>query len=162
MRELYESIREHVAEILAEWDGITRQQEPWSALPTDERIDHLAPLVLDVAEASLRRPHSLEGHERELLTAAEHGRYRREQGFHSDVITKEYYFIRQAIWRYIKKVEPEGKRRFEAIRNIDTSLMLVTRAGLFGYHRPELEKQGRWPAAVHELVRESPFLGPQE
>jgi len=156
MQPICDALKAHIPEILQEWRHIT-DEEPWSSLPEGHRLDNLPQVAIGLFEASICDPADAQLHAEKVEAAVRHGEQRRAHGLPETVLLSEYYLLREAIWRYLKRNFPAADAG-EAVLRIDNSIMLATRATLLGYHRQELEAQGRWPSPVETLVRESPLL----
>lgn len=143
-----------VPEILAEWQGIA-QEEPWLELPEQHRFNSLPDVTYGLLDVALCRTDDPAAIREKLDAAASHGWTRREQGFPQELVLTEYYLLREAIWRVLRRRWPDEAA--EAVFRVDTVLSVATRASLAGYHRAELEALGRWPAALERLVASSPL-----
>ncbi|MDP9349533.1 MAG: hypothetical protein M3P24_10405 [Gemmatimonadota bacterium] len=157
MRALGEDIKEHVSEVLVEWERLLRQQ-PWYSLPADHRINSLPDVIVGIVDASLCTPTEVESHRRKVQAAAEHGSHRRQQGIPESLILTEYHLLRQAIWRYLLTKYGSSDRMVDAIMRIDSAITLATNASMWGYHRPEIEALGKWEAGMEKMVQSSSFL----
>lgn len=151
-----DDLKAHVPEIVQEWEGIT-QEEPWTSLPKAHRIDELPAVAIGLFDAALCEPADPEAHRQKVLAAVSHGEQRREHGLPDAVLLTEFYLLREAIWRYLKRTKAAAVAD-HAILRIDNAIMLATRAALVGYHRGEYESRQRWPLAVDRLIAESPLL----
>lgn len=151
-----EDLKAHVPEIVTEWEAITHE-EPWTSLPKAHRIDELPAVAIGLFEAALCIPADPEAHRQKVLAAVSHGEQRRAHGLPDAVLLTEFYLLREAIWRYLKRTK-EAMTADVAILRIDNAIMLATRAALVGYHRCEYEKRERWPLAVDRLIAEAPLL----
>ncbi len=151
-----EDLKAHVPEIVKEWESITHE-EPWTSLPKAHRIDELPAVAIGLFDAALCVPADPGAHRQKVLAAVLHGEQRREHGLPDAVLLTEFYLLREAIWRYLKRTKPASVAD-HAILRIDNAIMLATRAALVGYHRHEYEKRERWPLAVDRLIAEAPLL----
>ena len=151
-----EDLKAHVPEIVREWEAITHE-EPWTSLPKAHRIDELPAVAIGLFESALCEPADVEAHRQKVLAAVKHGEQRREHGLPDAVLLTEFYLLREAIWRYLKRTR-EPTVADHAILRIDSAIMLATRAALIGYHRSEYESRERWPHAVDRLVAEAPLF----
>lgn len=157
METICEDIKEHVSEVLVEWERLVRQQ-PWYSLPADHRINGLPDVIVGIVDASLCTPTEVESHRRKVQAAAEHGSHRRQQGIPESLILTEYHLLRQAIWRYLLTKYGSSDRIVDAIMRIDSAITLATNASMWGYHRPEIEALGKWEAGMEKMVQSSSFL----
>lgn len=147
------TLSQRVPEIMVEWSALTTE-EPWFSLPPDERVDSLPRVVLAMVRASLCSPSDSATLREHVWAAAEHGATRREQAFPQELVFTEYYLLREAIWRYLQKVAPVSEAT-SAILRLDHAITLATRASIQGYHRRELTRMGRWPAAIDAIAAEA-------
>lgn len=155
MKSLCEELSDHVSEIVMDWEGVTRT-EPWLLLPKGYGIDHLPEVAEALIEAAICAPKRQEAQRKLIRDSAKHGHDRREQQFGQDNVLVEYQLLRAAMEILLRRVAgPERAAR--ALIQVDAAISIATRASLFGYHRAELEKSGRWPAILDELVGESPL-----
>jgi hypothetical protein len=138
-----------VPEILAEWQTVAAE-EPWMALHEHERLDSLPEVVRGLLDAALRLPNARAVYLTHVA-AAKHGTDRRAQGFAHDLILTEYYLLREAIWRVIRRRYPTDAGT--AVLRIDNALATATRASLLGFHRDQLESAGHWPGALEQLAQ---------
>ena len=157
MRELCGDLAGHVRGILAEWRALPAE-EPWLVLPAAEEIDHLPGVIVGLLNASLCEPERGATYREKVWAAARHGGDRRRQGFGEPVLFTEYARLREAIWRYLRRLGPADAARAAIVR-VDGAITCATRASLLGYHRPELEQLGLWPEKLEALAREGPLLG---
>lgn len=157
MHPFCDDIKAHVPEVLQEWERLVREQ-PWYSLPPEHRIDSLPDVVVGLVEASLCDPEDEESHWQNVVAAAEHGTFRREQGVPEHLILTEYHLLRLAIWRYLTGKFGSSDRTATAIMQIDTAITLATNASMWGYHRREIEAMGKWEEGMRRLVDCSPLL----
>lgn len=155
MKDVCDYLTERIGEILVEWNALTVER-PWHELPETHRLDSLPEVITGLIEAAVCSPDDVEAHRAKVQAAAEHGFQRRDQGFEHDLLLTEYYLMREAIWRVLRR--DESLARAEAILLIDSAMNLATRASFAGYHREEYQRAGKWPAALEELVEQSPLL----
>jgi hypothetical protein len=156
MRQVCDYLIANVGEILVEWSALAVER-PWHDLPDTHRLDSLPEVITGLIEASVCAPDDRSLHRKKVDAAAEHGYQRLLQGFEQELVLTEYYLMREAIWRVLKR-EGSLADRTEAILRIDSALNLATRASLAGYHRKEYEAAGLWPKAIEDLVDQSPLL----
>jgi hypothetical protein len=157
MKSICEDIKNHVSEVLAEWEQLVRD-EPWYSLPAEHRIDSLPDVIVGLVEASLCDPQNVKAHRQQVEAAADHGTHRREQGIPDHLVLVEYHLLRQAIWRYLTCKFGSSSRTTEAIMRIDTAISLATNASMWGYHRSAIEPQGKWQEGMERIVSTSPLL----
>lgn len=157
IEEIGDRILDDVDEILRRWDAIVKKDEPWSRLRPDRRIDNLPPLIVELARTSLAQGELPDSCRSSMRAAAAHGVERRASGLSEDVLLREYYYVRNALWHYIVAIEPDPERRLEAIGRIDVAISLATTASLFGFHRAEIEGRRDWHSALDRIARSSPL-----
>lgn len=163
MQALAEAIRTRVGEIVDRWDEQNRTTEPYLRLRSrDDRLNHLADLITDLAFASLADSGRREVQQTALKSAARHGETRREQGFDPEDLLKEFHLVRYSLWAFIQEHVRDKEAAFKAISRIDQAASISTRASLLGFHRRELEERGLWPRAVEGLLDQPPVRGGQE
>jgi hypothetical protein len=150
-------LRQHVGEVLAEWEQLVRKQ-PWYSLPPEHRIDNLPDVVVGLVEASLCEPRNLERHRQQVEAAVGHGFHRRTQGIPESLILTEFHLLRQAIWNYLVRKFGPAEGVVTAIMRIDCAITLATNASMWGYHRPEITALGKWDAGIERLSSSSPLL----
>lgn len=155
MDDVIDLVRERASEILREWERLV-DTEPWRGLPTRERVDHIPPVIAELLDATLHVPPDPDRRRRAITAASEHGQARRLQALPDHVLFREYEFVREAIWHYLRENVQPSDASLELIFRIDRAIGDLTRAALRGYHRPELEEQGRWPEDVDALINEAP------
>lgn len=155
MQRICDHLKAHVPEILEHWQELSAAL-PWTEDLGKDAVDHLPEVVVGLVEAALCDPLDEEAHRQKVYAAAKHGADRRAQGWNERQLLQEYHILRQAIWGFLK--ESHWPDAIDVIFRIDTASTLATMASLRGFHRDLLEKQGRWPGAVEEIVRDSPFL----
>jgi len=156
MRDVCDYLTDQVGEILVEWSALTVER-PWHDLPDTHRLNSLPEVITGLIEASVCDLDDRAIHLKKVEAAARHGSVRRSQGFAQELVLTEYYLMREAIWRVLKRNQDLTKRT-DAIMMIDSALNLATRASLAGYHREEYQKAGSWPTVLTELVDQSPLL----
>jgi hypothetical protein len=156
MRQVCDYLIARSGEILVEWNALAVER-PWHELPDTHRLDSLPEVITGLIEAAICSPGDRELHRQHVGAAAIHGEERRSQGFDQELLLTEYYLMREAIWRILRR-HGSHARRTEAILRIDAALNLATRASLAGYHRSEYQNAGKWPQALDELVDQSPLL----
>lgn len=159
MKDLCDTLKSHVSEVLVEWETLVREQ-PWFSLPADHRIDSLPDVIVGLVGASLCTPVDAEAHRENIAAATVHGAHRREQGIPEHLILTEYHLLRQAIWRYLIGKVGASERTADAMMRIDSAVTLATNASMWGYFRPEIEAAGKWEGGIERMVASSP-LQPQ-
>jgi hypothetical protein len=149
----YEELKAHLAEVIVEWHAITGEQ-PWLSMPAEVRIDRLPELIRELSGAALGNPSDIGARHRALSASVAHGQDRRLHGFPDTLLLTEYYLLREALWRYIRRVAPYDEAG-PAILHIDSAITLASRAALYGYHARELEELGHpIPDLLSELLQE--------
>jgi hypothetical protein len=155
MRLPCDEVKAHLPEILVEWHAIT-SENPWLSMPADARVDHLPDLINALNDAALCLPSDSTARLRLFTAAAAHGKDRRIHDFPDKLLLTEYYLLREAVWRYIRRVAPPDEAGF-AIMLIDSAITLASRASLYGYHESELEALGHsMPDLLTELIQQWP------
>ncbi len=144
-------LKERTGEILAEWERLCHDA-PWNALPENHRLDAL-PGVLETAIEAASKSDARDCRTAVVEAAIKHGQDRRAQGFELQVLFTEFYFLREAIWRTLRKIA-NASEAYQAVLPIDHALTVATRATVAGFHRNEFEAQGSWPAKVDALADE--------
>lgn len=156
LREIGESIKLHLPEILEDWQTTT-EREPWLSLPAEYRVDNLAEVIRALVDAALGEDNRREARLRQVREAAKHGEDRLEMGNAESVLFTEYYLLRQSLWRFIERHHKGNPAAMEAIARLDSAITLATTASLRGYHRITFEKRGEWPEAVEQLANKWPL-----
>lgn len=160
--QLLDGIRQNVPEIVEDWTKVCGE-EPWMHLPGDLRTDELPVLVRSVAEVALRGAFDEHVCREKLYAAARHGERRHAQGFQESVLFREFYLLRQAIWRYLMEHHHGATgEAFEAILRMDFAVSLAAKAAIRGYYRAVYERKGRWPAVIDEMVDEWTIPAPAD
>lgn len=154
----YEELKAHLADVLVEWHAITGEQ-PWLSMPADARIDHLPELIRELSDAALGNPGDPGARRRALDASVAHGQDRRLHDFPDRLLLTEYYLLREALWRYIRRIAP-FEEAGPAIMRIDSAITIASRAALYGYHARELEEVGHpLPDLIAGLVEQWPVTG---
>lgn len=151
MKEIGEDIKEHVAEVLEEWERLVRGQ-PWYSLPAEHRVNNLPNVLRALAHAALCAPGDAAARRRKVEEAASHGNHRRMQGIPESLILTEYHLLRLAIWNYLVRAHGASELTAGAIMRIDGAITLATNASMWGYHRPEIEGLGKWQDGVEKMI----------
>jgi hypothetical protein len=149
-------LKAHVAEIIAEWEHLVREQ-PWFMLPPDHRVNDLPHVVIGLVESALCSPTDERSHRQSVDAACRHGTSRRQQEVPEHLMFTEYHLLRQAIWHHLSRTFPPAETA-DAILRIDGAITLATNASMWGYHRPEIEAQGKWEEGIERIVETSPFV----
>ncbi|CAN5738702.1 hypothetical protein BH23GEM6_BH23GEM6_07140 [soil metagenome] len=157
MQDVCDYLTDRIGEILVEWSALTVEQ-PWHELPEAHRQGSLPEVITGLIEASICDPDDRALHLKKVQAAAVHGSVRRSQAFEQELVLTEYYLMREAIWRVLKRNKNLAGRT-DAIMLIDSAMNLATRASLAGFYREEYERAGSWPTVLEELVDQSPLLG---
>jgi hypothetical protein len=157
MPEVCEAIHRDVPQIVERWLEAAAK-EPWFETPEEKMVDELPHVIRRLADVALRTPGDEELHKEKVRAAARHGEERREQGMNTEVIFREYHFLRIALWEYLQELMEDDRARLDAITRVDMAISVASRASLYGHHRPELEEAGEWPERVERLVAESRLL----
>jgi hypothetical protein len=157
MKDLCEDIKANLDAVMEEWERLVRE-EPWFSLPREHRINNLPGVVTGLVEAALCDPKNEYSHRIKVMSAAEHGYNRREQGIPESLILTEYHLLRQALWYYLIRKHGPSDHVVRAIMRIDTAISTATNASMWGYYRTEVEAMGRWEESIERLVRNSPIL----
>lgn len=157
MEEICDAIHRETSEIVERWLEAARE-EPWFSTPEEKMIDELPRVIRRLADVALRAPADRELHREKVMAAAKHGEERRGQGIGTEVIFREYHFLRVSLWRYLQDLVDDEATRLRAITRVDMAISIASRASLYGHHRPELEEAGDWPERVERLADESRLL----
>lgn len=144
---------ELVTEVIDGWGKIATA-EPWLSLPSTVSHDHLADLLHALAHAALCELHDPGARRRLVERGAQHGEDRLLEGFSEELLYREYHLLRTFLWDWIRRRWGTLPDAHDAILLLDSAITLATSASLRGYHRQTLEKQGRWPGALTELIDE--------
>lgn len=148
---LCELLKTRTGDVLAEWERLC-SAAPWDALPENHRLDAL-PGVLAAAIEAASKTNARNCRTAVVDAAIKHGQDRRAQGFELQVLFTEFYFLREAIWRTLRKIT-DAPGAYETVLPIDHALTVATRATVAGFHRQEFEQQGRWAEKVDALADE--------
>ena len=152
METIRRDIHEHIAEVMVEWQEITRA-EPWLSLPDEHRTDSLPSVALALADVALSGAPGSDDDEELVVAGVKHGRARFEQRFPQALLFTEYHLLRTALWRYLRARHANAA---DAMIRIDAAITIATSASLLGFHRDELEASGKWPGVVQALIDETP------
>lgn len=148
---LCDLLKTQTGEILEEWEKLCCAA-PWDALPESHRLDAL-PGVLAAAIEAAAMDDARNCRTAVVDAAIKHGQDRRAQGFELQVLFTEFYFLREAIWRTLRKIA-DAPSAYAVVLPIDHALTVATRATIAGFHRQEFEEQGRWAEKVAALADE--------
>lgn len=138
-------------EITLQWK-LKATAEPWFTFPEQIDFDHLPELIASLADVALARSSDPEVRRRKIWAAARHGEERRRDGFHEELLFREYDLLRRALWQYIRDHHGINQPSTNVILAIDSGISLAASASLRGFHRDAFESAGRWPAALDELL----------
>ena len=147
---------ETTARILERWQEIG-EAEPWHALPRGLDHDHLPILIRSLAGAALCTEFDRELCRNMVHDSAEHGEHRVEEGLDEALLYREYHLLRRALWQQMKKDHGENAQVYYATMRIDALISLANSAALHGMNRHRLEREGRWPQVLDELLDEWPL-----
>ncbi len=151
LKPIGQSIKEHLPEILDDWQASATECEPWHSLPLEARLDNLPDVISTLVDVALSARPSRTLRLAEVRTAAEHGEHRLQMGVHEDALFTEYGLLRIAITRFVRDHFPPPDAQRAVVR-LSTSTTIALAASLWGYHRKELEERGEWPKAVEQLA----------
>lgn len=143
------ALEARLPEVLIEWQALM-STEPWMMLPEEHRVDNLLGVLQKLLQLTER--HDEPRVEALIGEACTHGLHRREMEWPDRLLFVEYQLLRDALWNVMKRVTLSADERLHLIQRIDLGITFAVRASLAAYHRPELEKSGRWPAAVQAMV----------
>jgi hypothetical protein len=127
------------------------EQEPWTSLPEEERINFLRNLIEPLLEAGLAERLDRGRGSIALRIAASHGERRHEQGLPDSILIEDVYYFRRAIYEHIAR-HGEDDDCARIITRIDELLSRAFMASLYGYYREKFEARGEWPDAVEGLL----------
>lgn len=156
MRSVGLFLKEHLPEIMVEWSVIAAD-EPWVALPEGERIDGLPQVLESLITVALFDPLRTEAHEKLVHVAGLHGIQRRDTAQPGDVIFREYYLLRNAIWSVLSR-ESRDPDVYDAMIHLDAAINTALRASLFGFHLVELEGEETYEQRLRQLALHSQNL----
>lgn len=164
MRVACEDLKSRIADIMLEMTALIAD-EPWIRLPAEHRVDSLPQAMERLFDWALCDP-ELESHRSMALEfAALHGRTRREQQLGDEILLREYYLLREAVWRVLRGLYPSdaGDDTVVVMARIDRAISTTTRAALLGYYSDDLKSRGEWPAKLHALCAEAglPAMDPR-
>ena len=155
-RKLTEDADQVADAIIRRWSEIG-SAEDWLRLPDDLDHDHLPDLIRRMAEAALCTDFERDRCRAVLECSAAHGAYRASQGFDESLLYREYHLLRRALWHRIEASWGSGAGTYYASMRLDTTATLATSGALNGIHRDELERQGRWPGVLDEILDDWPL-----
>lgn len=147
-------------EIIAAFTAAT-DQEPWDRLPTHERINYLANLIIPFTNFALLPRSDRDSCRRTLHIAARHGERRSEQGFSDETLFQDLYHFRSAICSQLKNLD-SSEVFTEAVLRIDKLVSLASLAALRGYYRSDYEARGEWPDVIDEISESSEAVFSEE
>ena len=156
MRLACEHLKDRIADIMLEMTALTAD-EPWVSLPAEHRVDGLPNATERLFDWALCDPENESHRVMALEVAAVHGRTRREQGLGDDVLLREYYLLREAIWRVVRALHGGDvtTEKVVVMGRLDRALSTSQRAALLGYYSAELTARGDWPHRLHLLCAEA-------
>ena len=143
-------------QIVTRWQEIARV-EPWLALPSDLDFDHLPTLIRQLAAAALCTEFDRGLCEQVARTAAEHGEYRAAEGFHDDLIYREYHLLGRAMWERMREDHGESAMAYLAAMRLDALTGLGTAAALYGLHRDRVTGTRSWAEVLEDLLDKWPL-----
>lgn len=138
-------------EVTLQWK-LKAAAEPWFTFPELIDFDHLPELIAGLADVALDRSTDEETRRRKIWAAARHGIDRRNDGFHEELIFREYDLLRRALWLYIRDNHGVTQTCTNVILAIDSGISLAASASLRGFHRDAFQAAGKWPGAIEELL----------
>lgn len=142
--------------IVDRWQVIA-QSEPWQALTPGLDHNHLPDLIDSLAGAALCTDFDRDLCRKMVRDSAEHGKHRAEEGLDDTLLYREYHLLRRALWQQMKEDHGENATVFYATMRIDALVSLANSAALHGLNWVHLEKDGRWPHVLDELMAEWPL-----
>lgn len=145
-----------VTAVIDRWDVIA-EGEPWQALPPDLDHDHLPQLIRSLASAGLCTEFDRDLCRSMVHDSAEHGKHRAQQGMRDTLLYREYQLLRRALWRHMKEEHGETATVYYATMRLDALISLANSAALHGLNWATLERDGRWPHVLDELLDEWPL-----
>lgn len=144
------------SDIIDRWDVIA-ESEPWQVLPPDLDHDHLPQLVRSLAHAGLCTDFDRDACRSMAHDSAEHGKYRAQEGMEDALLYREYHLLRRALWHHMKETHGETATTYYATMRIDALISMANSAALYGLNWEALERDGRWPNIVDELLDDWPL-----
>lgn len=138
-------------EIVDSWKDIS-DSEQWLELPEQLDHDHLPDMIRSLAEAGLCTDFQRKACHKVGQIAAEHGAHRATEGFGENLIYREYHLLRRALASTMKERHGESATVYYASMRVDVLVSLASAAALHGLHKDELEREGRWPNVLQELL----------
>jgi hypothetical protein len=153
MHRLCRELTRHAGGILVEWRSITAE-EPWLAGHEPDRTDDLIEVVLRVLDAAVcEGPDGRHAAVRQLVHAATaHGQQRHEASKPFEVLFAEHYLLREAVWRYLRRLG--GPTESFAVMALDRAISAMTQASLLSYHAARVDS-ARVPRRLEQIVRET-------
>jgi two-component system, cell cycle response regulator DivK len=140
-----------VPRILDRWQRLGRN-EPWFALPPDDRVDNLPNLTGALIRSALISPDDHAAVVMLVHESTEHGYWRRKNQIPESSIPLELHLLRQALWRQLTESFPASTQVYAAIRALDQGITVAMKASMWGYFRDEIEAQGGWESAIERLA----------
>lgn len=151
---LLHALRASIPDIMARWQ-VTVDSEPGLAGAATLDVDSL-PELLDTALTLLGDPTGAPAERRHLVAwGVKHGRDRILQGVPDELIFKEFYVLRRAVWDVLRDLEGCAEAASRIITHVDGVLAVASRASLRGYYHEHFEAGGK--DVVDGLVEEGPW-----
>lgn len=160
LQPLCESLKansEEVAAAIVDRWAVIAEGEPWQSLPPGLGHDHLPRLVESLAEAALCTDFDRERCRKMVHDSAEHGKHRGQEGLDDSLLYREYHLLRRALWQQMKEDHGETATVYYATMRIDALVSLANSAALYGLNWAALDKEGRWPHVLDELLDDWPL-----
>jgi hypothetical protein len=152
MQDPAEDVQRYLSRAVAEWAQLG-VGPPWSRLPEAERLDFVPRLMEATLRGTISEPPDLGARADAVRAAAAHGADRRRQGFTEDELVHEHYLLRLALWSAARN-GASFRLRARAMARADVLLSALMLATLRGFRREELEAEGRWAAALDDLLED--------
>jgi hypothetical protein len=150
MQEQAGDVERYLSRAIAEWAQLG-VGPPWSRLPESERIDFLPPMLAATLRGTICEPPDVAARADAVRAAAIHGAARRRQGFSEEELLHEHYLVRLAMWSAVRNGH-SFQVRARAMARADVLLSALMMATLRGYHRDGTDPEGRWTAALDDLL----------
>lgn len=163
LHELCETIKGDVegvvTAVIDRWEVIA-EGEPWQSLPPDLDHDHLPELIRSLAAAGLCTDFDRDLCRSMVRHSAEHGKHRAREGMSDALLYREYHLLRRALWDHMKREHGETATVYYATMRLDALVSLANSAALHGLNWETLDRDGRWPDVLDELLDEWPLPRP--
>lgn len=134
-----------------EWRAFTCGQQPWTAMPCDDRTGELRPVTSELLDVAFRNRSERQSLAKLIWAAAEHGGYRRAQLCAEGLLFADYAYLREAVRMTILKSDLPARTIRIVLANAERATRVANRASIRGFHRPELEGTPEWPACLDRL-----------